>query len=121
MDSSSKTFAGQSGVRNNIRGPGFFNIDSGLYKIFTMPYSEHHQIQIRWETYNVTNSVRFSGPSLTDTSSTTFGKFAKHAHPAAADAVRRPLHLVAHSAIGLPACRRAAGAGFSSAAVALKP
>ncbi len=40
-----------------------------------MPYSEHHQIQIRWETYNVTNSVRFSGPSLTDNSSTTFGKF----------------------------------------------
>ena len=52
MDSLSKTLAGQSGVRNNIRGPGFFNIDSGLYKVFKMPYSEHHQIQLRWETYN---------------------------------------------------------------------
>jgi hypothetical protein len=42
-----------------------------------MPYSEHHQIQIRWETYNVTNSVRFSslGISLTDNSASSFGKF----------------------------------------------
>ena len=71
-----ETLAGQSGIRNNIRGPGFFNIDTGLYKVFRMPYSEHHQIQLRWETYNVTNSVNFSAPSLTDTSSTTFGKFA---------------------------------------------
>ncbi|MGA7237422.1 MAG: carboxypeptidase-like regulatory domain-containing protein [Bryobacteraceae bacterium] len=70
-----ETLAGQSGVRNNIRGPGFFNIDTGLYKVFRMPYSEHHQIQLRWETYNVTNSVSFNAPSLTDTTSTTFGKF----------------------------------------------
>jgi len=70
-----ETLAGQSGVRNNIRGPGFFNIDSGLYKVFKMPYSEHHQIQIRWETFNVTNSVRFTTASLTDNSSSSFGKF----------------------------------------------
>jgi hypothetical protein len=70
-----ETFAGQSGERNNIRGPGYFNIDTGLYKVFTMPYNEHHSIQLRWESFNVTNSVRFSGPSLTDTSSTSFGKF----------------------------------------------
>jgi hypothetical protein len=70
-----ETLAGQSGLRNNIRGPGFFNIDSGLYKVFTMPWSEHHKIQLRWETYNTTNTAKFSGPSLTDTTSTTFGKF----------------------------------------------
>ncbi len=71
-----ETLAGQSGLRNNLRGPGFFNIDSGLYKVFTMPYSEHHQIQLRWEAYNVTNSVRFNGPSLVDNSASNFGKFA---------------------------------------------
>jgi hypothetical protein len=70
-----ETLAGQSGLRNNIRGPGFFNIDSGLYKVFTMPWSDHHKIQLRWETYNATNTAKFSGPSLTDTTSTTFGKF----------------------------------------------
>jgi len=70
-----ETFAGQSGIRNNIRGPGLFNIDSGLYKTFTMPYKDTHKLQVRWESFNLTNSVRFSGASLTDTSSTTFGRF----------------------------------------------
>jgi hypothetical protein len=71
----SEAFAGQSGSRNNIRGPGLFNIDAGLYKTFTMPYSEHHKLQIRWETFNVTNAVVFSGANLTNNSSTLFGRF----------------------------------------------
>jgi hypothetical protein len=54
-----ETMPGQSGSRNTMRGAGFFNIDSGLYKSFRMPYSEHHQLTFRWEAYNVTNSVRF--------------------------------------------------------------
>jgi hypothetical protein len=70
-----ETFAGASGLRDNIRGPGLFNIDTGLSKTFTMPYSEHHKFQLRWDSFNITNSVRFSAPSLTDTSSTTFGRF----------------------------------------------
>ncbi len=70
-----ETMAGQSGLRDNIRGPGLFNIDSGLYKVFTMPYSDHHKLQLRWETFNLTNSAIFSGASLTVTSSTSFGKF----------------------------------------------
>ena len=71
-----ETFAGQSGLRNNYRGNGLFNIDTGLYKVFTMPYSEHHKLQIRWETYNVTNSVIFdpASASLSDFSSSSFGK-----------------------------------------------
>jgi len=61
-----------------MRGNGLFNIDSGLYKVFTMPYSEHHKLQIRWEMYNVTNSVIFDPASaaLTDNSSSNFGKIA---------------------------------------------
>jgi hypothetical protein len=70
-----EAFAGQSGIRDNIRGPGLFNIDAGLYKTFTMPYSEHHKLTIRWETFNVTNAVVFSGASLTNNSSTLFGRF----------------------------------------------
>jgi hypothetical protein len=70
-----ETFAGQSGLRDNIRGPGLFNIDSGLYKTFTMPYKESHKLQVRWESFNLLNTVRFSGASLTDNSSTTFGRF----------------------------------------------
>jgi hypothetical protein len=73
-----ETLAGQSGLRDNMRGNGLFNIDSGLYKVFTMPYSEHHKLQIRWEMYNVTNSVIFDPASaaLTDNSSSNFGKIA---------------------------------------------
>jgi hypothetical protein len=70
-----ETLAGQSGLRNNIRGPGLFNIDSGLFKVFTMPWSDHQKLQIRWETFNVTNAVCFSGAALTDNSSSGFGKF----------------------------------------------
>ena len=55
----SGTMPGQSGSRNTLRGDGFFDIDTGVYKTFTMPYSEHHKFTIRWESYNLTNSVRF--------------------------------------------------------------
>ena len=71
-----ETFAGQSGLRDNIRGPGLFNIDTGLYKTFSMPYNENHKLKIAWDSFNVTNSVRFNGPSLVDNAATTFGRFA---------------------------------------------
>ena len=54
-----ETMPGQSGSRNTMRGDGFFDIDTGVYKSFTMPYSERHRLTFRWEAYNVTNSVRF--------------------------------------------------------------
>jgi hypothetical protein len=70
-------FPGESGGRTNLRGQGLFNIDSGVYKNFTMPYSEHHKIQFRWESYNLTNTVRFdpgSGLTANTLSSSSFGK-----------------------------------------------
>jgi hypothetical protein len=70
------TAPGQSGSRNTIRGAGNFNIDTGLAKRFIMPYSEHHSVQIRWETFNLTNSVRFdpNSANLSLTASSNFGK-----------------------------------------------
>jgi hypothetical protein len=75
-------FPGESGGRTNLRGQGLFNIDSGVYKNFTMPWSEKQKLQFRWESYNLTNSVRFdpasgagSGNSASSTlSSSSFGK-----------------------------------------------
>ncbi len=69
-----EVFAGQSGLRNNFRGFGFFNIDTGLYKVFSMPYNEHHKLQFRWETFNLTNTPVFGAPAATDNSSSNFGK-----------------------------------------------
>jgi hypothetical protein len=73
-------FAGESGGRTNLRGQGLFNIDSGVYKSFTMPWSERQKLTFRWESYNLTNTVRFdpgsssgAGPGNT-LSSSSFGK-----------------------------------------------
>ena len=75
-------FAGESGGRTNLRGAGLFDIDSGVYKSFTMPWCEHQKLTFRWESYNLTNSVRFdpasgagSGNSTSSTLiSSSFGK-----------------------------------------------
>ncbi len=53
------TLPGGVGNRNILRGDGYFTIDLGVSKRFSMPYSEKHSLQVRWETFNLTNSVRF--------------------------------------------------------------
>ena len=70
------TFAGQTGSRNTLRGDGFFNIDSGLYKNFAMPWSEKQHLQLRWESYNLTNTIKFDPQSanLSLTSTAKFGQ-----------------------------------------------
>lgn len=50
-------YAGQAGQRDNIRGDGFFEIDLGISKSWTMPWSEKQHLQFRGEMFNVTNSV----------------------------------------------------------------
>ena len=72
----SETMAGQSGVRNTTRGGGFFNIDTGVLKYFQMPYKESHKVQIRWESFNVTNSVMFDPRSANNAidNTSTFGR-----------------------------------------------
>jgi hypothetical protein len=50
---------GQVGVRNFVRGDGYFGIDLGLSKRWKMPWNEKHDLALRWEVFNVTNSTRF--------------------------------------------------------------
>lgn len=54
-------YPGESGDRNQIRYPSYFTLDAGLAKSFTMPWSENHKAQIRWDVFNVTNTVAFTG------------------------------------------------------------
>lgn len=61
---------GETGDRNVIRLPGYINLDMGLAKSFTMPWSEGHKLQIRWDTFNVTNTQRLG---TIDSSRTGFG------------------------------------------------
>jgi len=74
-----ETMAGQSGSRNTIRGAGIFDIDTGVSKSWTMPWSEHQKFQIRWETFNLTNTVEFdpNSASIVLTSPSVFGQLSK--------------------------------------------
>jgi hypothetical protein len=67
---------GEIGERNILRGDGYFVIDFGLGKRFTMP-TEGHSLQFRWEVFNITNSVSFDTNSLQNSigSPGTFGYY----------------------------------------------
>lgn len=77
IDAFSYTLPGQVGGRNIVRGDGNFNIDLGLAKSFTMPWSEKHSVQFRWEVFNATNSVRFD-PFFTSADLGSLGSFGKY-------------------------------------------
>jgi hypothetical protein len=69
-----ETMPGQTGSRNTLRGDGFFNIDTGVYKRFTI--REGKTLQFRWESYNATNTVRLD-PVQANVSLTSQGNFGK--------------------------------------------
>ncbi len=83
---------GESGQRNELRGPGFFGIDSGLSKSWHV--AESQSLKFSWEVFNVTNAVRFDVAPLPqttgqlDAASATFGTYQQHIDEAANYAVR---------------------------------
>ena len=48
---------GESGVRNNVTGDGLFDIDTGVSKDFAL--GESRRLEFTWQTFNLTNSVRY--------------------------------------------------------------
>ncbi|MDT5262276.1 MAG: hypothetical protein QOC61_1280 [Acidobacteriota bacterium] len=58
---------GETGDRNVLRLPGYIDLDMGLAKSFTMPWNENHKFQIRWDTFNVTNTQRLGSIQFTRT------------------------------------------------------
>jgi hypothetical protein len=50
-------YPGESGQRNELRGPGYFGIDAGLAKDWRI--KEGQTVSFSWEAFNVTNAVRF--------------------------------------------------------------
>jgi hypothetical protein len=53
-------YPGETGPRNIFRMPGYVNLDMGLGKTWKMPYKEGHELQFRWEVFNVTNTQQFN-------------------------------------------------------------
>ena len=49
--------------RNTMITPHFQSIDMALAKRFTMPYSEHHSVQLRLEAFNVFNHPSWGAPN----------------------------------------------------------
>ncbi len=57
-------YPGETGQRNLFRVPGYVTLDAGLGKTFHMSglskkIPENHQLQFRWEVFNVTNTQHF--------------------------------------------------------------
>lgn len=53
----------QIGSRNNLRGPGYFNLDSGLGKAFAI-YGERVKLNFRGDAFNVLNHPSFNPPDF---------------------------------------------------------
>jgi hypothetical protein len=69
-------YPGESGERNILRGPGYFGIDAGLGKEWSI--TEQQKVKFAWEVFNVTNSVRFDAADSSngfDLSSSGFGVY----------------------------------------------
>ena len=60
------SYPGESGQRNELRGPGYFGIDSGLSKSWA--FTESQSLKFSWEVFNITNSVRFDVAPLPQSS-----------------------------------------------------
>jgi hypothetical protein len=57
--------------RNTLIGPGFFNIDSGLFR--TISVTEHVKMQLRAEALNVLNHPNFANPGGDISTAASFG------------------------------------------------
>jgi len=68
------TLPGQTGSRNTVRVDGIFNLNLGVGKRFPLP-KEGHGFQIRWETFNLTNTNRFNDVNLDLGNVGAFGRF----------------------------------------------
>ena len=64
-------YPGETGERNKFRGDGYFDLDSGLSKTWSL--SEYGKLKFAWEVYNVTNTVRFESDPVTFGSQLTAG------------------------------------------------
>src|SRR5207248_736878 len=54
-------YPGETGPRNYFRLPGYVDLDLGFGKSWKMPWSEGHELQLRWDVFNLTNTQRLTG------------------------------------------------------------
>jgi hypothetical protein len=64
---------GLIGTRNAMNGPGFWNVDMGVSKGFTMPWSVKQKLVFRWDSFNTFNHPSFNPPASTLNNQSSFG------------------------------------------------
>lgn len=57
--------------RNIFDGPGFFNLDASLIK--TISFKERYSLELRGETFGITNTAQFSNPNVAVNTPSNFG------------------------------------------------
>ena len=67
---------GESGQRNELRGPGYFELDFGVSKAWKV--TEASNVKFSWETFNLTNSVRFDAAQSANNFTLTTGAFGEY-------------------------------------------
>jgi hypothetical protein len=75
-------YPGESGQRNNLRGPGYFGVDMSLAKSWKL--AESQALRFSWDVFNVTNAIRFDDGTLNQylLYGTTLGNFTQTlSHP----------------------------------------
>jgi hypothetical protein len=55
---------GEQGIRNQLRGDGYFTFDTSISKAFRLGIADH-RLRFRWDVFNLTNTAKFDVNSLT--------------------------------------------------------
>jgi len=68
-------YPGEAGIRNPLRGDGYFGIDLSISK--SIELWANQRLRVRWDVFNLTNTPRFDSGNVTMTPdiSTTFGRY----------------------------------------------
>jgi hypothetical protein len=59
-----RALPGESGVRNLLRGDGYFTVDLSIAKGIDLGFADH-RLRFRWDIFNVTNTPKFDVGNLT--------------------------------------------------------
>ncbi|MEO5823630.1 MAG: TonB-dependent receptor [Vicinamibacteraceae bacterium] len=68
-------YPGEAGIRNLLRGDGYYAIDLSIGKVFKLPTTQ--RLEFRWDIFNVTNTPKFDTGDVTmfPDSAASFGRY----------------------------------------------
>ena len=68
-------YPGEAGIRNLLRGDGYYTIDLSIAKGFKLPSTQ--RLEFRWDIFNLTNTPKFDTGDVTmfPDSAASFGRY----------------------------------------------